>query len=479
MTIGTTISSITDQGNSVTTAFAYPFLIPAASDANVLYTAANGEQTVISALSYGISGIGNATGGVVTYPTSGSPLASGTTLTISRILPLIQSVSISAQGPTFAAIESALDYLTMLVQQVNGLADRAIVVNPADPIGALPLPVASARANNYLFFDSEGNPTAAQAVGGSAVISVPMQPVVAASSVALAAVLMNVLALTGGTMTGGLVIEAGGLTIGSGSVLFGGNSVSGSNFTITGGTISNTPITGSTVAGTNAGFSGNLNVAGTSTFMGDAMANGNFGVAGAGEFETTLGVTGMATLSGGAVVFGSFSTDATPASFGGDLTVHGALMITGATSATISGWQLAPGGTSAFSGTANIAVNASGNSMLCSQYIASSDARIKTQARDITPEEGVRFVREVPARMYRKDGNWEAGFYAQDIVKAGFHEIVMMSDDETMMALMNGHVGPCGKRLELIHGTPQAYLAAALSAALDKIERLEAAMGVS
>ena len=479
MTIGTTISSITDQGNSVTTAFAYPFLIPAASDANVLYTDTTGIQTVIPALQYTISGIGNSTGGAVTYPTSGSPLASGTTLTISRILPLIQSVSISAQGPTFAAIESALDYLTMLVQQVNGVADRAIVVNPADPIGALPLPIASARANNYLYFDSQGNPTAAQAVGGSAAISVPMQPVVSASSVALAASLMNVLSLTGGTLTGPLVISAGGLTVLGGATSFGSTSVSGSAFVITGGTISNTPITGSTVAGTNAGFSGNLNVAGTSTLTGNITVGGTLGVTGEGVFSANLEVDGEGIFTGGMSVFAGLTTDTTPANFGGNVVVQGALTITGAVPTTVSGWQLAPGGTSGFSGTANIAVNASGNSMLCSQYIAASDARIKTHARMITQEEGVRFVREVPGRLYRKNGNWETGFYAQDFVKAGFREVVMLSDDETMATQMNGHSGPHGKRLELIHGSPQAYLAAALSVALDRIERLEAAMGVT
>ena len=160
MTLGTTANTITVEGNGATTAFAYPFLMPAASDAQVIVTDSTGVQTLLNAPQYAISGIGVSTGGTVIYPLSGSPLSSGETITISRVLPEIQGTSVSAQGPTFTAIEGALDYLTMLIQQVQSFTDRAIVVPVGDPQIGLPLqlPGAAARANGSLGFSVTGAP---------------------------------------------------------------------------------------------------------------------------------------------------------------------------------------------------------------------------------------------------------------------------------------------------------------------------------
>ena len=194
MTVGTTISSISVAGNGATTTFAYPFLMPGASDAVVTYTAVGGVQTVLTSTEYTIFGVGNAAGGTVLYPTVGSPIPSGAFLTIQRVLPVIQGTSVSNQGPTFAAIEGALDYLTMLIQEVDGLAERAIVINPADINLPTPLPPAAERANQFLYFDVNGNPTAASAVTGTVVVSSAMQPVVAASTV------QGALALLGGAI---------------------------------------------------------------------------------------------------------------------------------------------------------------------------------------------------------------------------------------------------------------------------------------
>lgn len=183
MTIGTTLNTITVDGNGATTTFTYPFLIPLPSDAVVTFTDANSNGTVLLTSQYSITGTGNENGGTVTYPLSGgTPIAAGTFLTIERLLPEIQSTSLSNQGPTFSAIEGALDYLTMLIQQVTNVADRAIVINPADTVLPTPLPIASVRAGQFLTFDSQGNPTVANTVGGGAVVSAAMQPVVAAST---------------------------------------------------------------------------------------------------------------------------------------------------------------------------------------------------------------------------------------------------------------------------------------------------------
>jgi hypothetical protein len=206
MTIGTQISSITVDGNGVTPSFAYPFLMPSASDAVVIYTAVGGVQTVLANTQYAISGVGNPSGGLVVYPISGPPIPSGSEITIQRVLPMIQPASLSSQGPTFAAIEAEFDYATMLIQQMAGQVGRAIVINPADPLGVVPLPIASVRAGQALVFDSQGNATVGLPVG-SATISAAMQPVVMAATIPDAVALLDVITQSGGTVTGSLGVD--------------------------------------------------------------------------------------------------------------------------------------------------------------------------------------------------------------------------------------------------------------------------------
>src|SRR2546430_2224433 len=169
-TISSTVTSILVLGNGSTTVFSFPFVGVQASDISVIYTDATGTQTTLAPTQYTISlnaasqgqlwGIG----GSVTYPLSGAPIASGTTLTISRTLPLTQTVS-SNQGQRFPlSVETALDLLAMQLQQVNALFGRSLVVPVTDTCAALgTLPTPAQRANHLLGFDSTGcNPIAAQ-----------------------------------------------------------------------------------------------------------------------------------------------------------------------------------------------------------------------------------------------------------------------------------------------------------------------------
>ena len=184
MTVGTQNSVVTLEGNGATTAFNYPFIIPGASDAVITYTAVGGAQTVLLTSQYTITGLGNATGGTVTYPLVGSPIAAGSYLTIQRLLPVVQTTSLSNQGPTFASIESALDYVTEVEQQLTFDYSRSIQLNVAD-VSPLPeLPPAAQRAGQFLYFDANGNPAVGAALTGSTVVSAAMQPVLAASTLA-------------------------------------------------------------------------------------------------------------------------------------------------------------------------------------------------------------------------------------------------------------------------------------------------------
>jgi hypothetical protein len=98
VTVSTLTNKVVISGNGATTVFSYNFQINAAADVQVIYTDAAGTSTTLTTAQYTITGLGNSTGGTVTYPLVGSPIAAGTTLTIARILALTQPTSISNQG---------------------------------------------------------------------------------------------------------------------------------------------------------------------------------------------------------------------------------------------------------------------------------------------------------------------------------------------------------------------------------------------
>ena len=126
MTIPTSQSTEIFLGNGVTNTFTFSFVGDAASDIVVTYTDTTGKAIVLTSSQYTLSlnaaaaGSLWGVGGTVTYPTAGSPIANGTSLTVARILPLTQTTSISNQG-SFApsVIESALDTLEMQIQQTS------------------------------------------------------------------------------------------------------------------------------------------------------------------------------------------------------------------------------------------------------------------------------------------------------------------------------------------------------------------------
>lgn len=126
MTISTTASLATFLGNGATSTFTFSFVGDSASDLSVIYTDADGNQTLLGASQYTLfltsaaAGSLWGVGGTLTYPLTGSPIANGTSLTLFRTLPLLQTTSISNQGdfaPT--VIERGLDTLCMQVQQVS------------------------------------------------------------------------------------------------------------------------------------------------------------------------------------------------------------------------------------------------------------------------------------------------------------------------------------------------------------------------
>ncbi len=115
-------SYVTYQGNGATIIFPFGFIIPSASDLVVSITNNNASPaatTILSSTQYTATGIGNQSGGNVTYPVSGSPLPAGWSITIQRIVPYAQDTSLTNQGAFYpAVVEACLDDLTMQTQQL-------------------------------------------------------------------------------------------------------------------------------------------------------------------------------------------------------------------------------------------------------------------------------------------------------------------------------------------------------------------------
>src|SRR5215467_13891087 len=204
MTVSTTLNKITYQGNNTATAFSFPFampggLTPTQGSAFLVVTYINtsgvsstivfgsGNQQYQLSLNAPISPNPTGIGGIVTFAPGGSPIPVGSTITIQRILPATQLTSLPPQSTLWqTVIEQALDYITMLDQQIGALTAAVIQAPATDPAGLnYVLPNVAARALQFFAFDGSGNVIAASSPG-VVPISSAMQPVVSATTLALA-----------------------------------------------------------------------------------------------------------------------------------------------------------------------------------------------------------------------------------------------------------------------------------------------------
>lgn len=210
MTVETTTNKVIFIGNDATTIFTYSFVIPTAESVVLLYTDTDGVQTNIPPSRYGITGIGDPDGGTLTYPLSGSPIAAQTSLTLMRIVPLVQTTDLVNQGGYYpSVVEGEFDYQMEAIQQINEVQDRTIRGNPADPDStSYELPTIAQRAGNVLGFDSDGNPVAVAGVLEGVTVSGPMVPVVEAATTADALVAMGAFPTAGGEVTGDTTFDS-------------------------------------------------------------------------------------------------------------------------------------------------------------------------------------------------------------------------------------------------------------------------------
>lgn len=154
-------------GNGATTSFTFNFVAVSAASIQVIYTDPTGNTTVLAPASYGLtlnappSGQLWALGGTVVYPLTGAPIVNGASITIERVLPITQAISVQNQTALYLqVIEQALDTLTMIVQQQQELLGRGLAIPTSDLTGTSTtfLP-AALRANQIVGFDPAGNAT--------------------------------------------------------------------------------------------------------------------------------------------------------------------------------------------------------------------------------------------------------------------------------------------------------------------------------
>ena len=159
MTVTNAARSVTYTGNGVTTVFAFTFRVPLATHLVVqTYDTVTLALTTIAAADYTVTGIGDVGGGSVTYPTSGSPIASTVRIIISRTIPLTQLIDIQNQDGFFpSVIEDQLDLMVMQGQQASDDIGVAIKAPVGDNITDFTLPIDTSRASKYLFFASDGS----------------------------------------------------------------------------------------------------------------------------------------------------------------------------------------------------------------------------------------------------------------------------------------------------------------------------------
>jgi len=161
MTISSTTVKNSYSGNASTTVFAYTFKIFANTDLQVIIRSSTGTETVKTLTThYTVSGVGDASGGNVTF-TSGNTPASGETVVIRRAVPQTQAIDYIANDPFPAeSHEEGLDRATMTIQQMQEELDRSFKVSRTNTITSSEFTdSASDRASKTLGFDSSGDLT--------------------------------------------------------------------------------------------------------------------------------------------------------------------------------------------------------------------------------------------------------------------------------------------------------------------------------
>jgi len=123
MTVATQVVRSTHSGDDILSTFAYAFKIWSDGALRVTHVSTAGVETVLTlTTNYTVAGVGVPTGGTVTLLGAFSPLATGETPIVERIMNVVQDTDFRATGEfSPESHENALDKIIMRVQQLEAL----------------------------------------------------------------------------------------------------------------------------------------------------------------------------------------------------------------------------------------------------------------------------------------------------------------------------------------------------------------------
>nr|BAR34743.1 tail fiber [uncultured Mediterranean phage uvMED] len=166
MTVSSTNTKNSYNGDNSTTSFAYTFPIHSTAELQVIERSANGTETVKSLNTHYTVSDNGAAGGQVVF---GTAPASGVTVVLLRSTNITQEVDyISNDAFAAETHEAALDKLTLQIQEAQEEIDRSIKLSRTNTITNSEFTVgATARANKMLGFDSSGELSVTQEIGSN------------------------------------------------------------------------------------------------------------------------------------------------------------------------------------------------------------------------------------------------------------------------------------------------------------------------
>jgi len=150
LTVGDVRPRVQYTADGAQTIFAYPFPIFDAADLEIFFDDGG------TPASHTISGVGNSSGGTVTFD---APPANGTRITIRRDMPVARNTDFQEGGDFRASvINEELDKLTMFVQTVDSVSKDSLRQNTHDIDTDMTLPAVATRADKLLGFGQFGEP---------------------------------------------------------------------------------------------------------------------------------------------------------------------------------------------------------------------------------------------------------------------------------------------------------------------------------
>lgn len=141
MTISNTQRNIVYTGNGSTVDFDFEFVVPENDELHVyLFDVATEVETELLSSQFDVVFNAENVGGTVTYPNDDppTPITSAKKIIIQREVPNTQVLAITNQGGfNPEVLEATLDRIVMMVQQLQEVQDRSIVISAASTISDL------------------------------------------------------------------------------------------------------------------------------------------------------------------------------------------------------------------------------------------------------------------------------------------------------------------------------------------------------